>query len=476
MFKKRVFCIIYSMRNNKKTVLKNGERIHFIGVGGISMSALAKFCRLKGYNVSGSDRSGRETLKELSRLGIKTFAGHDPENVVGATVTVYTSAINDDNPELVYATEHTRLYKRSELLGEIMRGYKTAVCVSGSHGKTTATAMIAHILLCADKAPTVFLGGEDSEFGNLLYGGNDYCVAEACEYKKNFLDLKPSVAVVLNVDNDHQDCFDGINDEIAAFDAFLSGSIAVINADDNGACRLFNSSTVTFGIKKRAVYTAKYIKEDGRGLYFTYYKYGVKEGRIRLNVKGYHNVYNALSALAASDVLGVPFGLAKRGLESFKGVKRRAETIGEIAGVKAVADYAHHPREITAALNALGGLCKDSLVVFQPHTYSRTEKLMGEFVDCLIPVRNLIIYKTYPAREKYSRKGSARALYTNLKKISSGVSYAKGRKELKRLIDGYEKKIRTVLFIGAGDIYDVAKKMLTKNAEIRVKKVAKKVK
>ena len=453
-----------------------GEKIHFIGVGGISMSALAEFCRLCGYEVSGSDRCGSEKLKRLSDIGVKVFIGHSPENVEDADVSVYTSAISGDNPELVRAAKTSRLLKRSELLGAILENYKKSVCVSGSHGKTTATSMIAHILICADKNPTVFLGGEDADFGNLRCGGNDYCVAEACEYKKNFLDLKPSIAVVLNVDNDHQDCFDGIKDEIAAFNSFIKGAVAVVNADDAGAREIFNSSTVNFGIKNRAVYTAKYVINGNAGYSFTFYKYGKKAGRIRLKVKGYHNIYNALAALSVSDVMGIPFDTARRGLESFKGVKRRAEEIGEISGIRAVADYAHHPREITAALSSLGGYDRDTLVIFQPHTYSRTEKLMAEFVGYLSEAKNLIIYKTYPAREKYSRRGSALTLYKNVKKLSVSVKYAQTRKELKTLIDGYAERVKTVLILGAGDIYDVAEKLLTKNEEKSLKTLAKKAK
>ena len=446
----------------QKFLSPNLKNVHFIGVGGAGMSGLAKHLIRQGVSVSGSDVLQSDTAIELQKLGSEVSFKHSPVNVKNAQCVVYSSAIKEDNPEFKQAVKRKLpLVKRSELLGDILSGYKTAVGVSGSHGKTTATAMIADVLISAGVDPTVFLGGESVAFGNYRYGNGEVAVAEACEYKKNFLDLRPNIAVVLNIDNDHPDSYKNMDDAVDAFGNFIASGIAVINADDKYADRLFHSACVTFGIRKSATYTAKNIKEKGGRYSFTACAYGLPLGKINLSVIGRHNVYNALAAVAVSDLLKIPFTRVSKSLENFKGVKRRAEYLGRKGKTEFFADYAHHPEEIAATLSAFTEARGKVGVVFQPHTYSRTKALMDEFVLSLKPVGDCIIYKTYAAREKFDEDGCAKALYDNLKNATAGeCRYADDAEELKKRLDEQRKNYDTVLFLGAGDVYDVAKTIL----------------
>lgn len=448
-----------------KVFFSDFKRIHFIGIGGISMSGLAKFCLTKGFTVSGSDKTLSAEIKKLSALGAKTFKGHRSENVKKAELVVYSSAVSDDNPELRFALEHgIPILKRSELLGEILSLHGKTVAVSGSHGKTTTTAMIAEILIAAGFNPTVFLGGERKTFGNCKTGGTDYAVAEACEYKRNFLDIHPQVAVILNIDNDHVDTYKNMDEAVNAFSLFAENSLSLVNADDHYARKVFNYSTVTFGVKNLAVYKAKYIKK-GECYSFTAYAYGKRLGRINLKVAGAHNVYNALAAIAAATEIKVPFCAIKTALDAFDGIKRRNEYLGDFNGVACFADYAHHPTEIRAVLS--GGNAK-TLVVFQPHTYSRTAALMSEFVAALSSADGVIIYKTYPAREKFSALGDGKRLFKKLcESGKDNVIYAGGYSSLRQALKKRAADFNRVLFLGAGDIYEIAKKLLSDSGNDR---------
>ncbi len=421
------------------------------------MSGLAVYLKERGFLVSGSDANPSDRLKGLADTGIKVASKHSSLLVNGVDAVVYNSAISANNPELLKAKcKNIPLIKRSELLGEILAEYKKSVAVSGSHGKTTATAMIAQILICAGVNPTVFLGGESIAFGNYRSGGKEIAVAEACEYKRNFLDLIPTIAVVLNIDKDHMDSYKDMNDLSNAFREFAKNSVAVINADDTYGKNIENQSVITYGINGNATFTAGKIKYNGKGYSFTAYAYGRALGRINLSVIGKHNVYNALAGIAVCDLLGVNFKQIKKGLESFNGVKRRSEFLGCLLDKKCYADYAHHPAEISATLNAFNDSGKDYAVVFQPHTYSRTEKLMPEFISALSRIENLIIYKTYPAREKYCKVGSESALYDNLKKVNDGVKLAMSERELTQSLEQFGQSVKRIIFMGAGDIYEIA--------------------
>lgn len=436
----------------------------FVGIGGVSMSGLASFLMDKGYKISGSDRSRSALTEKLEDCGAKIFYKHSRKNLDGVEVVVYSSAINETNPELKRARElGLKIIKRSELLGAIIKEFKTSIAISGCHGKTTTTAMLSKILILSGLDPTVFLGGEYSDFGNYRKGDSEYAVVEACEFRKSFLDLSPKISVVLNIDNDHMDSYNGMSDLVDSFKQFVGENLSVVNADDRYAEYISNCTTVTFGVKSPATYYAKDIRRNKNGYSFTACAFAKACGRINLRVLGKHNIYNALCAFAVSDLLGVDFKYIKRGLEDFCGVKRRNEYLGNKFGMKWFADYAHHPTELKATIDAFSSAGKDFITVFQPHTYSRTERLMQDFIKVLKPVKNLIVYKTYSAREKFLESGSAKTLCDNLTNADMiNCAYAQTNEQLEGLIKYYSYGNDRVLVLGAGDIYERAKSILDK--------------
>lgn len=438
--------------------IKNIEyagKIHFIGVLGVSMSGLAKYCLGKGIRVSGSDRAYSAEAENLSSLGAEICIGHRAENVNGASLAVYSSAVSESNAEIIAAREQgIPLIKRSAFLGGILQGYKRSIAVSGSHGKTTATAMLWEIFERAGKNPAVFLGGNYGVRGNFREGDGDFAIAEACEYKKNFLDIKPYVAVILNIDNDHLDSFGSFDREISAFGEFAEGRISVVNADDAN-CEKISLVSVTFGIINPAMFSARKIKRGGRGYNFDLYAYGRKQGRINLKTAGRHNVYNALAAAAAAQISGISFEAVKKGLESFCGVNRRNEYVGEIKGKAAYADYAHHPSELAAVLSSYIESGIKPAVIFQPHTYSRTRILMDDFVFALKESEPCVIYKTFPAREEYDAAGDGVALAEKINASGGKAVYAADEKTLYGML-GKFKNADCFLFLGAGNIYETA--------------------
>ena len=429
------------------------------------MSGLAKHLLLENYTIMGSDLYLSDKTAELEKLGAKIHHGHKRENLGDADCLIYTSAVKSDNPELEEAKKRgIPVVKRSQLLGKIIAQYKNSIAVAGSHGKTTATAMISSILVQAGKDPTVFLGGDVEGYGNYRHGESDTVVLEACEYEKNILDIKPKIAVVLNIDDDHMDCYKNMKEMVCTFREFCKDSLTFVNADDKRANDIFNSTTITFGIDKLANYQAKYVKKNCSGYSFNVYSCSKNMGRINLKIMGKHNIYNALCAVAVCDTLGINFSVIRRALESFLGVKRRNEYLGKAFGLNVYADYAHHPREIEATLSAYSEDGNDYLTIFQPHTYSRTKILMDEFVQVLSKVNPLVIYKEYPAREKFDQSSSARALYDNIKnKDGKDVFYADSYKDIDRILKATSSDIKRIVFLGAGDIYEIAKRTVDTN-------------
>ncbi|MBQ3116266.1 MAG: UDP-N-acetylmuramate--L-alanine ligase [Clostridia bacterium] len=439
------------------------KSVHFVGVGGISMSALALFCIDRKIAVSGSDINANSLTENLENLGAKIYYTHSEKNVSDCDLLVYSSAVLDANPELKKAREKgIPTMKRIEFLSLIESLYLKSVGVAGCHGKTTTTAMIANSLILAGVNPTVFLGGEDKVFGNFRVG-KDVAVIEACEYKKNLLHLHPTIALVLNLDNDHMDSYADMEDLTDTFKRFCKGRISVINADDINSQGLFDDSTVTFGIKNRATYTAKDIKFNGEGYSFTACAYSQPVCKINLRVSGLHNVYNALACFAVCHVLGVESKHVKGALENFSSVKRRDEFLGEFKGVKVFGDYAHHPKEIDSILSVFSKRFEDFAVVFQPHTYSRTKLLIKDFVSVLKDTENLYIYKTYPAREKFDEQGDAKTLAKNIIDSGGKCEYIRDQERLLSVIEKVGKKVDAVLVLGAGDIYQIVEDVIKKD-------------
>lgn len=444
------FLIICIMTKNFLDVYNS---FYFIGIGGVSMSALAKLLMGYGKQVAGSDTAENEYTRSLQDLGVRVDDQNFPPSVGDFDVIVYTDAINESNAQLREAVKLNKtIIPRGMLLFEVSLLYDSVIAVAGCHGKTTCTSMLAHIFDAAKFGFACHIGGNDIRYMNCYDGGSSYFITEACEYNKNFLRLKPKIAVILNSDADHLECYGSVDCLKQSYLQFAESASLVVSL--YGDLNLKNA--VTFGFDNRADYYAKGIKNEFGKFSFTAYEGEVKLGKVNLDVYGKHNVLNALAALAVARSVGIPFGDIAEGLNSFKGIERRFENIGAVNGAKVIADYAHHPNEIKATLRTVHLFAKGEVyVIFQPHTYSRTKNLFKQFVSVLSPLKNLLIYKTFAAREYYDDAGSALKLSQALKKSR----YADSVQD----IEDYYKKVHegdVVLVLGAGDIYYLAKRAL----------------
>lgn len=424
-----------------------------MGIGGVSMSALAEYLFDCGVSVRGTDQCESERTEYLRRLGIPVEIGDG--NPHSERTIVYSEAVRARLDFTRLERAGKRLFSRAELLGKIASGFPTVVSVAGCHGKTTTTAMIAHLMAAAGKKFTSHIGGDDLDFRNYHNAGGDIFVTEACEYRRSFLSLKSSVAVILNVDKDHTDCYKNEEEIFEAFSAFArNGKRVIVNEGDKRARRIPHA--VGFG--EGGDYEAKEVRSVGETYSFIACERGVPLAEIALNVVGKIEVQNALAAIAAARSLGLSREEIEAGFRSFRGVKRRFERVGTFRGVSVIADYAHHPREIAASIAAARGITKGTLhVVFQPHTYTRTRDLMEEFVSVLGQTENPIIYETYPAREEYLFEGSAARLVS---RIGEGI-YVNSPQTLARRLEETElKKGDLILALGAGNIYEITKSIL----------------
>lgn len=441
----------------KNKLFENDQRFYFLGIGGISMSALAKLIFYRGFTISGYDETRNEQTEELSAIGVPIQIGEGEDKALErADVVVYSDAIKNDDKRLVYAKQSRKqLYSRMDFLREICKDYSRVIAVAGSHGKTTCTAMCAHVLKELGVPFTAHIGGEDADFGNFYSNGNAYFLTEACEYKKNMLKLTPTRAILLNVDKDHMECYDGEEDLVSSFERYCSFSEEAIVCADDEKCIRFARKYTTFGIDNpHCDYRATGLKQTGEKYSFTINEYGKALCRVRLNTAGKCNIYNALAAFATMRSFGFDEKEIVRGLEKFRAVKRRFERLGETpSGASVICDYAHHPKELSATIETAIKTCEGELfVVFQPHTYSRTRLLMQEFVGALRKAERLMVYKTYPAREYYDEEGSAKRLADEI----GNCLYAETVKQLNAWILSNVKAGDVVLFLGAGDIYYAA--------------------
>lgn len=424
----------------------------FVGIGGVSMSAIAKILVNNGKTVAGYDRVLGQSVDGLRQLGI--FVTNDlTVDISRFDCIVYTDAIASNNKILLSAMRLGKpVISRGSLLAQVCSQFKSVTAVSGCHGKTTCTAMIAHIYKAAGLNFTAHIGGDDLQFKNAYTSGNDYFVTEACEFKRNFLLLSPDIGIILNSDLDHLDCYSSPEILKGAYTQFAKQSKKAVRLYGEGG-----SDDVTFGLDDRATYYAKKLRQEKGKFSFIAYENGRELGRVYLNVEGKHNVLNALAAIASTRVLGLNFENIAKGLSAFSGVSRRFELIGEINGARCIADYAHHPNEIKAVLKTARLVNQgDIYVVFQPHTYSRTKLLFKQFVGVLSSVKKLMIYKTYAAREYYDDAGSALTLSHAIKRSKYGDCPAD--------ILSFTKNCKTgdiILILGAGDIYDIAKGALS---------------
>lgn len=448
----------------------NHKKIHFIGIGGISMSGLAEIMLERGYMVSGSDMKSSEITNRLSKQGAEIHIGHNASNIYNADLVVYTAAVASDNSELVEAkNRNIPIMDRAEFLGHIMLGHKYNVAVSGTHGKTTATSMISHIVLEAKLDPTILVGGElDIINGNVRFGSSEYFIAEACEYKGSFLKFYPTTGVILNIDADHLDYYKDIDDIAAAFkrfselipeDGYLVGYAEderVMGIISNAKCR-----TLSYGINKGDI-TARNINYDDRGCAsFDAFKGDAKLFSVKLGVPGKHNILNALASICTALGLGINAEFIINGLQNFRGTHRRFEVKGNKDGITVVDDYAHQPTEIKATLSAAKNFPhKKIYCVFQPHTYSRTIKLFNEFTDAFFDTDMLVLADIYAAREKDTGEINSTLLGDSIRK--KGVPCVNFH-SFTEIVEYLKKSLQPgdlLITVGAGDIYRVGEMFL----------------
>lgn len=430
-----------------------GEGYYFVGIGGVSMSALASLLHDRGVPVRGSDMCESEYTQALRRKGIPVSVAED--EAITENVVVYTGAVDERHRQLACARKAgKRLISRAELLGAVAEEYPHVLSVAGCHGKTTTTSMLAHIFLQGKRAFTCHIGGNDCLLGNYYASGNEWFITEACEFKRSFLHLHSETALILNIDRDHTDCYHSDEELFAAYAQFASqGKQVVVNADDRAAAL---PHTLSFGLYA-GDYRAEKLVPDGERYSFLVTERGNPLVRISLNAIGRVHVQNALAAFACARLAGFSANEIKDGLESFRGVRRRFEDVGTLGGVRVICDYAHHPRELAAVMDSAQRLCKGTLrLVFQPHTYTRTKDLMEEFVRVLREAESPIVYKTYAARESFEGAGSA---YTLVSRLPEAL-YVQTPQQLKsRLLEKADAD-DLILVLGAGDIYSIANSIL----------------
>ncbi len=410
-------------------MFRHVKKIHFIGIGGIGMSGIAEVLCNLGFEVSGSDaRKSKNTERLESLFGIRIAEGHDAGNVQDADVVVYSSAVKEDNPEVLIAKERSiPVIPRAEMLAELMTLKPYAVAVSGTHGKTSTTSMIATLLSDAGFDPTTVVGGVVDTLGsNAKLGSSDWFVTEADESDRSFLMLYPTIAVVTNIDKEHMESYKGMDDVVQCFTDFVNKipfyGAAVICLDDPNVQLIIpkiKRRRVTYGLTAQADISASDIRyNDTFGSTFTVTRGAERLGELKLPVPGKHNVYNALASTAVALELEIPFETIARAFAGFKNADRRFQLKGEVDGIMVVDDYGHHPTEILATLsaakNSAGG--RRTVVVFQPHRYSRTKELMDDFVVAFNNADVLLILDIYAASEQPIEGITAEALTENIKK------------------------------------------------------------
>lgn len=456
---------ISSMERFTMDKLRKNAHIHFIGIGGISMSGLAHIAIANGYTVSGSDRSRSEITDRLENEGATIYEGHNASNINGADLVVHTAAVKKDNPEMAETIRRNiPLVDRAEFLGAVMKQYKNAVGVAGTHGKTTTTSMIAHALIYADTDPTISVGGMlDLIGGNIRCGKSDLFVTEACEYTNSFLKFYPSIALITNIEEDHLDFFTGIEMIRDSFRQFAeltrnNGSVVVYGDDENIKKALENTdlNILTYGISDGNNYCAKNIIYNAGYPSFDVYKNDAKICSISLNVPGEHNVLNALATVAVCELLNVDAQTAAKGIETFKGTHRRFEKKGFVNGAVVLDDYAHHPTEIKATLKAAKAFPHNKIFcIFQPHTYSRTRTLWNDFLTAFDDADELIITHIYSAREVYDGVTDPDKLAAEIKDRGINVQYINDFDDIVRYIKENAQENDIVFTMGAGDVTNI---------------------
>ncbi len=465
-----------------KNILSGKKHIHFIGIGGSGMYPLAQILHSKGYYLTGSDNNETDTLKAVRKMGIPVFMGQRKENIEGADLIVHTAAIMADNPELIAAKESgAPVLERSELLGLVTSWYNNAICISGTHGKTTTTSMTVQILYGAGLDISAFIGGKLPCIGGSGRAGkSDIMVCESCEFVDTFLKLYPDAAVILNIDEDHLDYFKNLDNIIRSFHKFsdMATKALIVNGDDENTLKAIEGITgkqiITFGLDpKNDYYAENIVKVSGMETRYTLMYKGEALGEITLHVAGEHNVFNSLAAAASAFYAGASFDDIQKGLGKFRGAGRRFELVGKEKGITIVDDYAHHPKELEVTLKAAMEMgYRKVWAVFQPFTFSRTALLLDDFVKALSIPDTAVLTDIMGSREKNTYNIFTKDLGEKIEGCiyfpqDEAEEYTDERKyknfdDVCDYICENAKDGDLVITLGCGDVYKVAKMICKK--------------
>ena len=446
--------------------------IHFIGIGGISMSGLAKLLKSRGFTISGSDAKPSALTAHLEQMGAKVFYGQCAENIsADYHCVVYTAAIHPDNPEYARCVElGLPMLSRAELLGQIMRNYKTSIAVSGTHGKTTTTSMFSSVLLAADTDPTISVGGIlEAIGGNIRVGKSETFITEACEYTNSFLSFYPTLSIILNIEEDHMDFFKDLDDIMNSFRLFAEklpeNGTLIINKEIKDYEKItegLNCKVITYGMDASCTYHAEnvFFNKQGYGE-FDVMHHSLNLGHIVLSVPGQHNVSNALAVIAAARKLGISMECIQEGLSGFRGANRRFQHKGVLNGVTIIDDYAHHPTEIRTTLEA----CKnyphrETWCIFQPHTYTRTKAFFHEFAESLSLADHVVLADIYAARETDTLGMSSELLGAEIAKLGTDCHYFPTFGEIEEFLKAHCIHGDLLITMGAGDVVNIGENLL----------------
>lgn len=454
--------------------IKKYNTIHFIGIGGISMSGIAETLKNLGIHVTGSDWSKSEITDRLISDGIDVTIGSDLNKIKNADLVVYTAAISKDDAELVEANRlGIKTCERAVFLGKLTEAFENTIGVSGTHGKTTTTSLIALCFIKAGFDPNVQVGAILKQLdGNYRIGNSDYLILEACEYVESFLHFHPKAEIVLNIDNDHLDYFKNLDNIKNAFIKYVKlipdNGLLVLNSDDKnsiGLDKYTNAKVLTYGIDNTSAnFVAKNITFDKDG-YPSFDVYLDKEffDSFTLSISGKHNVLNALACIALCTNYGIPVNAIKEAFASFTGANRRLEYKGSFKDVSIFDDYAHHPTEIKATAAALNKkVFNESWVVFQPHTYSRLKNLLDDFADSLVDFDHIILTDVYAARETNTFNISSKDLLDKLNKLGKPAQYISNFDDIVEFLKNNVHKNDIILTLGAGTVTNIGPMLLKK--------------
>ena len=448
---------------NIPEILKNAKRIHFVGIGGSGMFPIAQILMSLGYEITGSDVLESSIIQKERQLGIDVKMGHKAENVVGADVLIVTAALLPGNPEVDNAIElGIPIIQRADMLGYLTHLYPNSVCISGTHGKTTTTALFTSMLILAGKDPSAVIGGKLPLIdGYGIAGKSGLFAVEACEFKDTFLHRSPAWAVILDIDDDHLDYFGTVQNAMTSFRRFAKSASAgvIANVDDANTVHALNGlDYISYGKAPGAKYRIYNIQNNGHEFYsFSILKENVPFGTFTLKVPGVHNIYDATAAIAAASELGLTAEEIQKGIDSFRGASRRFEMLGEVNGFTVADDYAHHPAEIEATLSTANRMGYNAVwAVFQPFTYTRTKQHMARFGEVLSLVDKAVITPILGSRETDTLGISSE----DLAKIIPGSYCAKNMEDAAEYVLNNAPKGALVITLGCGDIYKCAHMML----------------